>query len=102
MCRSSWRRVEWVRIEARGAFIAFDIQANAFLHHMVRNMVGCLLAIGKGERDIEWLAEVLRGRDRTQAAATAAASGLYLATVSYPRVFGLPRPHDALVLWPFF
>ncbi|MER2601465.1 MAG: tRNA pseudouridine(38-40) synthase TruA, partial [Candidatus Competibacter phosphatis] len=65
-------------------------EANAFLHHMVRNIAGVLLAIGVGDRPIEWVTEVLESRDRTQAGVTAPAEGLYLLAVRYPQRFGLP------------
>lgn len=73
-----------------GAWIRIRVEANAFLHHMVRNIVGSTLAIGLGEREEGWLAELLDGRDRTVAAATAPAHGLYLTGVRYPDRFALP------------
>ena len=74
----------------RGDGVLLEIEANAFLHHMVRNIAGVLLAIGAGDRPAEWAAEVLAGRDRTQAGVTAPAEGLYLLAVRYPQRFGLP------------
>jgi len=71
-------------------FIYFDIQANAFLHHMVRNIVGVLLAIGRGDKSPQWAQQVLQSRDRTQGGVTAPAGGLYLTHVDYPDVFKLP------------
>lgn len=81
------------RIDVRryGQFVVVDIAANAFLHHMVRNIVGSLLVVGKGEQPETWLAELLASRDRTLAAATAKAEGLYLVQVDYPEEFDLPR-----------
>jgi tRNA pseudouridine38-40 synthase len=67
-----------------------DITANAFLHHMVRNIVGLLMAVGQGDSPPERVAQVLAGRDRRASAATAPADGLYLAHVRYPPEFGLP------------
>ena len=67
-----------------------DITANAFLHHMVRNVVGSLLAVGTAARSVGWFEEVLASRDRTLAAETSPADGLYLARVDYPDTFGLP------------
>ena len=58
---------------------------------MVRNIVGSLLAVGSGSSTVEWFETVLQGRDRTQAADTAPAEGLYLVDVTYPEEFGLPR-----------
>jgi tRNA pseudouridine38-40 synthase len=75
-----------------GAWIRIRVEANAFLHHMVRNIVGSTLAVGLGERDGDWLAELLAGRDRTVAAATAPAHGLYLTGVRYPDHYGLAAP----------
>ncbi len=74
----------------QGEGVLLEIEANAFLHHMVRNIAGVLLAIGAGDRQVEWAAEVLEGRDRTRAGVTAPAEGLYLLAVRYPQRFELP------------
>jgi tRNA pseudouridine38-40 synthase len=66
------------------------VRANAFLHHMVRNIAGSLLLVGAGERTAGWLAEVLEARDRTRAGPTAPPQGLYFAGVEYPAEFALP------------
>jgi len=71
-------------------YIYIDLRANAFLHHMVRNIVGSLLVVGRGEQPVTWLGELLAGKDRTQAGPTAAADGLYLVDVQYPEHYGLP------------
>ena len=68
----------------------FELSANAFLHHMVRNVVGCLVHVGKGAAPPEWLAEVLASRDRSRAAATFGPDGLYLTAVTYPQRWNLP------------
>ncbi len=68
----------------QGDLVVFDIEANAFLHHMVRNMVGSLLWVGRGNKPVEWIAELLAARDRKLAAPTAEAQGLYLTQVRYP------------------
>lgn len=68
-----------------------DIQANAFVHHMVRNIVGTLLEIGQGRQPVEWAKWVLEQRDREKAAPTAKAEGLYLVEVHYPERFGIPK-----------
>jgi len=73
-----------------GDLIYIDIHANAFLHHMVRNIVGSVLEVGRGARPETWLAELLALRDRRQAGVTAPAAGLYLVDVIYPGDFGLP------------
>jgi tRNA pseudouridine38-40 synthase len=81
-----------------GDYVAFDLRANAFLHHMVRNIVGCLVYVGKGKYPPEWLGEVLAGRDRSRAAPTFEAAGLYLAQVEYGKQWGLPEaPRASLV-----
>lgn len=72
--------------------VVFEVRANAFLYHMVRNLVGTLVRVGLGEADADWLRAVLDSRDRTEAAATAAAAGLYLVAVEYPGEYGLPDP----------
>ena len=77
-------------IEQRGAHFTFEFTANGFLHHMVRNIVGCLIYVGKGGRTPDWLAEVLASRDRRLAAPTFPPDGLYLAAVEYAREWKLP------------
>jgi len=72
-----------------GDMILFDFEASAFLHHMVRNLVGALVYVGKGRYPPSWLADVLAGRDRAQAAPTFEASGLYFAGVDYDPVWRL-------------
>ncbi len=86
------RRVHALQVTRRASSVVIEIEANAFLHHMVRNIAGSLLAIGSGRKDPGWLAELLASRDRREAADTAPASGLYLAEVTYPERFGLPGP----------
>jgi tRNA pseudouridine38-40 synthase len=86
------------RLEVRriGEFVLLEVTANAFLHHMVRNIAGLLVHIGQGEARPAFAAEVLAGRDRRLAPATAPASGLYLWRVHYPVVFGLPDDSDIM------
>ena len=84
------RNVLSVDFFSRGDIIAFDICANAFLLHMVRNIVGTLIEVGRGKQNPAWLAQLLAARDRTKAAMTAPAAGLYLLDVAYPDTFGLP------------
>jgi tRNA pseudouridine38-40 synthase len=79
-------------VRRSGELILFEFAADAFLHHMVRNLVGCLLKVGDGSRDGEWLRRVLESRDRNQAAPTFAPDGLYLTAVEYDAVWGLPAP----------
>ena len=93
-CQSStpMRRVDFISVSRRGRLVIVDIQANAFLHHMVRNIAGALISIGKGQRETGWLAQLLALRDRTRAPDTAPAGGLYLVGVEYPREFELAPP----------
>ena len=91
-CQSStpMRCVDFVEVFERGDFVVIDIQANAFLHHMVRNIAGALLAVGKGSLATGAVAQLLNLADRRRAPDTAPANGLYLVGVSYPDRFGLP------------
>lgn len=84
-CQSStpWRCVHFARLHRAGRYLVFDVQANAFLLHMVRNMVGLLLAVGEARLSSEQLPELLAGLDRRRLPATAPPDGLYLADVSY-------------------
>jgi tRNA pseudouridine38-40 synthase len=79
-----------VAIERRGAYWRFRFDADAFLHHMIRNIVGCLVAVGSGVRPVDWLGEVLDKRDRSLAAATFAPDGLYFVGPYYDAVHGIP------------
>ena len=88
--RTPVRTVTRLDVARRGDYIVFELCANAFLHHMVRNIVGCLVYVGKGKYPPEWLGEVLRGRDRARAAPTIEAAGLYLMSVEYEGRWGLP------------
>ena len=87
---STMRNVVAIGVRRRGDLVVLEIEANAFLHHMVRNIAGALLAVGDGRRPGEWIGQLLDGGDRTQGADTAPAGGLYLAAVDYPAHFGLP------------
>lgn len=88
--RSPIRRLERLTVERSGDWLTIDATANAFLHHMVRNLAGLLIAIGSGEAMPKWAAELLAGRDRTKGAPTAPAEGLYLHRIQYPPAFDLP------------
>jgi tRNA pseudouridine38-40 synthase len=90
--RSPVRRLERITVERCGERILIEVTANAFLHHMMRNIAGLLISIGKGQAPVEWAREVLAGRDRSVNAATAPAAGLYLLSVRYPQAFALPAP----------
>lgn len=88
--RSPFRFLEFVNVTRFGHIILIDIKGNAFLHHMVRNIAGVLMAIGSGKQVVEWCEQVLHARDRTKAAITAPPNGLYLTHVDYPEKFGIP------------
>ncbi|QKI88855.1 tRNA pseudouridine(38-40) synthase TruA [Thiomicrorhabdus xiamenensis] len=100
-CQAShaMREVQRVSVKRCGDFILIDIQANAFLHHMVRNIVGSLIEVGKGHQPIQWLADLLALQDRTQAAPTAPAEGLYFVNAIYPEGLGVPQAPLDQVLW---
>ncbi len=87
-------------LERRGAHLLFEFTANGFLHHMVRNIVGCLVYVGKGKHPPGWLAEVLAGRDRCRAAPTFSPDGLYLARVEYAPGWGLPEFEARRIVFP--
>jgi tRNA pseudouridine38-40 synthase len=88
------RRMEKLTVVRYGDWILIQATANAYLHHMMRNIAGMLIAIGRGDAPPAWAKEVLEGRDRRRNAATAPAEGLYLWGVRYPAVFGLPEPPE--------
>jgi len=88
--RSAVKELRRLQIDRHGDLVVFDFAADAFLHHMVRNLVGCLVRVGNGSRPPEWLRDVLDGRDRTRAAPTFPAQGLYLTGVDYDPAWGLP------------
>jgi tRNA pseudouridine38-40 synthase len=78
-----------------GDWVVIEATANAFLHHMMRNVAGLLIAVGRGEAPPSWAREVLEGRDRTRGAPTAPADGLYFWDVRYPEAFNLPSGRAA-------
>nr|VFK37948.1 MAG: tRNA pseudouridine(38-40) synthase [Candidatus Kentron sp. SD]VFK42575.1 MAG: tRNA pseudouridine(38-40) synthase [Candidatus Kentron sp. SD]VFK77862.1 MAG: tRNA pseudouridine(38-40) synthase [Candidatus Kentron sp. SD] len=85
------RTVHHLWIVRHGECIYIDVIANAFLHHMVRNIVGVLIAVGLGKQDTDWTNRILATRDRTQGGVTAPAEGLYLIGVEYPEYLRIPR-----------
>lgn len=89
--RTPMRRMDAISVRRNGSFVVVDITANAFVHHMVRNIVGSLFQVGQGKRSADWMAELLAARDRKVAGMTAPAAGLYLTHVSYPDDFEIPR-----------
>ncbi len=80
-----------VEISRRGAYWRFEFEANAFLHHMIRNIMGCLIAIGQGRKPPAWMAEVIAARSRDAAAPTFAPDGLYFLGPRYEAHWGLPE-----------
>lgn len=88
---TSVRTVQRLDVERHGDEVWFDVEADAFLHHMVRNLVGSLLEVGRGRRPPSWIADVLHSRDRTRAGPTAPARALVLVAVRYPRRYRLPQ-----------
>ncbi|MHB0919791.1 MAG: tRNA pseudouridine(38-40) synthase TruA [Thiomonas sp. 13-66-29] len=94
--RSPVKTLHEIEISCQGNTWNFDFHANAFLHHMVRNIMGCLIAVGSGAQDTEWLQNVLMARLRSLAAPTFMPDGLYFLGPHYPVEFGLPEPARAL------
>lgn len=95
--KSPIRRVHYLKLEGLGGLIELRIGANGFLHHMVRNIVGVLVAIGRGEAPTDWTRELLQVRDRTLGGVTAPPQGLYFVRADYPQPFDLPQvPVDDL------
>ncbi|KMQ74535.1 tRNA pseudouridine(38-40) synthase TruA [Marinobacter subterrani] len=88
--RTPIRFLERISVTRKRDFVVIDVQANAFLHHMVRNIAGALMAVGAGRQPAEWIHEILAARDRTVAGVTAPPHGLYLVDVGYPGAFGVP------------
>jgi tRNA pseudouridine38-40 synthase len=84
------RDLHEISVRRRGDERSIEVQANAFLHHMVRNIVGSLMLVGRGEQPVDWIGALLRGRDRTLAGPTAPAAGLEFLGPRYPRDWDLP------------
>ncbi|TWI53088.1 tRNA pseudouridine38-40 synthase [Pseudomonas duriflava] len=89
--KSPIKTVHHIEVQPFGRLIILDIRANAFLHHMVRNIAGVLMTIGAGERPVEWVLEILAARDRKAGGVTAHPYGLYLVKVEYPEEFDVPE-----------
>lgn len=96
--KSPVRTMESLQISRHGDMIVFTLKANAFLHHMVRNIVGSLIFVGNGRQPPHWLAQVLAQKDRSKAAPTFMPDGLYLARVDYPARWALPQEDGG---WPW-
>lgn len=89
--KSPIKNLAQLDIQKRGDTIIFNLSANAFLHHMVRNIVGCLVYVGKGKHPPQWMREVLEGKERSLAAPTFAPDGLYLYRVTFDAKWELPQ-----------
>lgn len=105
-CQSNtaMRCINGISVSRRGDLIFVDVEANAFLHHMVRNIVGVLMTVGSGRQPAGWVKELLALKDRTKGAETAPPYGLYLYDVIYPDSFAIPRNQNAplFIDKPFF
>lgn len=93
------KTVTLLSVRRAGELIYIDIQADGFLHHMVRNIAGVLIAIGQGEREPVWAKEVLDARDRNVGGITAPPDGLYFMEAAYPEEFALPRVSSPILVW---
>jgi tRNA pseudouridine38-40 synthase len=96
--KSPVRTLKQLEINSRGPYVIFDLCGNGFLHHMVRNIVGSLVYVGSGRQEAMWMNELLAARDRTFAAPTFDAAGLYLTGVDYDAAWNLPQ--QARLKWP--
>ncbi len=100
--RHAKRNIMRLEVKRFGRLVMVDIQANAFLHHMVRNIVGVLISIGEGKKSPTWTKDILNSRDRRTGGVTAPAHGLYFVDVTYPEKFNLPcEPAGPPMLSPF-
>jgi tRNA pseudouridine38-40 synthase len=89
--KTAMRNLHFVNVSRHGRYVVLDIGGNAFLHHMVRNIAGVLIAVGSGQMPAGWTQQVLASRDRNQGGVTAKPDGLYLVDVIYPIAFNLPE-----------
>jgi tRNA pseudouridine38-40 synthase len=96
--KSAMRNLVALNIARHGNFVVIEVEANAFLHHMVRNIAGVLIRIGAGWEKPEWAQEVLQAKDRKKAAETAPPQGLYLIQVRYPEPYDFPQPAETLIM----
>ncbi|MBI3284967.1 MAG: tRNA pseudouridine(38-40) synthase TruA [Burkholderiales bacterium] len=92
--KSPLKHMYGIQIRRRGEMIVFTLRASAFLHHMVRNIVGSLIFVGTGKRDTGWIAELLASRNRSLAAPTFMPDGLYLAKIDYDDKWDLPQKNS--------
>lgn len=97
--KSPIRTLHKLEVSRQGPFIFIDVEANAFLHHMVRNIAGVLMAIGEGEKPMDWSREVLEAKDRSLGGVTAPPHGLYLTRVGYPEKYAIPQLSPLSPVW---
>ena len=97
--KTAIRNVMKLTVERSGNWVWFDVTANAFLQHMVRNIAGMLMAVGCQDQPIEWVKEVLSLEDRTLAGVTALPNGLYLTKIEYPGYYTLDEFPSKTVFW---
>jgi tRNA pseudouridine38-40 synthase len=97
--KSASRCIQNIELQRQDDLIYLDIKANAFLYHMVRNIAGSLMAVGRGEHSIEWFSGVFAGRDRNMAQVTAPATGLYFLHAHYPDQIKFPNQAKNPVLF---
>lgn len=95
---TAMRTMELIKVYQQRDFIVLEVKGNAFLHHMVRNIVGVLFEVGEGKKPAAWVKEVLDAKDRRKASITAPAAGLYLCKVQYPEKFDI----NSKLTYPFF
>ena len=96
--RSTVRELHFLRVFRLEPLVVIDVQANAFLLRMVRNLAGALKAVGRGQKPVDWVGEILAAGDRRRLGKTAPAAGLYLVDVRYPERYSLPGGRPG----PFF
>ena len=89
---SAIRKIYELEINKAKDLFVITVRANGFLHHMVRNIAGVLIAIGAGKENMDWIVDVLNAKDRTVAGVTAEPDGLYLANIEYPEHYSIPKP----------
>lgn len=94
--KTPMRNVLDLQVTSKDDFVIIDVCANAFLHHMVRNIAGVLMAIGSGRKPVSWIETVLKAKDRKLGAQTAPSYGLYLVEVNYPEEYELQPPQTSL------
>ena len=96
-CQSptAFRNIFHINVIRRNDFVLIDVTANAFLHHMVRNIAGTLIDVGRGIHSVDWVKQLLEKKDRTKASPTASPSGLYFLQANYSRQLNLPTPNSS-------